>query len=74
MTTRKGKSEVRPEATLPAIFDMLESTGAAIAKLIPRDKDGVATHLVLVVKGKDETREMLEVIEALEARWEAEHG
>lgn len=60
------------EITVQSLFDQAEAWGAAKMQMVFSDDGGEPLRAVIVVDGQPETAEILEAVEAVQARWDAE--
>jgi hypothetical protein len=56
------------------VLRFAEESGAGLTKFVGRKQDNTPLYAVLVIRGEQETAEILGAVEAIEARWDAEIG
>jgi hypothetical protein len=54
------------------VLRFAEESGAGLTKFVGRKQDNTPLYAVLVIRGAEETAEILGAVEAIEARWDAE--
>lgn len=58
--------------TVKELFSVLNETGAACLKIVPRNKADEPLGACICCTGKEETAEILQAVEAIEAKWHEE--
>ena len=58
--------------TVAGLFDLMEETNAGVLKVVGRNEADEPYKAVIAIRGKEACKEILDAVEAIEAKWDAE--